>query len=54
MSAEERGNGRSRVASQVYLLGVDSLGVTQFGIALVDDGFIGRALNNNNVRQAFA
>ena len=31
---------RSGVASRVYLLGVDSLGVTQFGIALADDGFV--------------
>ena len=38
----------------MYLLGVDSLKVTQFGIALVDDGFVGRAPNDDNVRQAFA
>ena len=45
---------RSGVASRVYLLGVDSLGVTQFGIALADDGFVGRAPNDDDVRRAFA
>jgi hypothetical protein len=37
----------------VYLLGVDSLRVVRLRIALMDDGFVGRA-PNNNARQAFA
>jgi hypothetical protein len=44
---------QSRVASQVYLLGVNSLGVIQPRITLIDSGFASIAPNNSAI-QAFA
>jgi hypothetical protein len=37
---------RSGVASRVYLLGVDSLGVVRLGIVLTDGGFAGGTPND--------